>query len=254
MKDTLHHISVLLTICVALALPQSLFADDQATIDHLRERLANIIPGTPDVIVKTPIDGFYEARYGANIIYMSADGRYAMQGNLVDLETRDNLTETSRTVARADLIRQIDEATMLVYAPDGDVKHTITVFTDVDCPYCQRMHDEIAQLLDEGIKVRYILFPRSEAGSPSYMKSESIWCAEDRKQAFDTAKGGKQIQAESCDNPIAEHRAIGESLGISGTPAIVLESGDMIPGYRPATELAVILDQLAAMRAHSANN
>ncbi|WP_006786986.1 DsbC family protein [Thiorhodospira sibirica] len=250
MKKTVHCFAALWAAYAFVFAPLAV-ANDQAVVDQLRERLATIIPGSPDTIVQTPVNGLYEARYGANILYLSADGRYAMQGNLVDLETRDNLTESSRTKARGELIRGVSEAQTLVYAPKGEVKHTVTIFTDVDCPYCQRLHAEIGELNNAGVKVRYILFPRSEEGSPSYVKSEHIWCASDRKKAFDAAKAGKPVaESKSCDSPIAQHRALGESMGVGGTPAIVLDSGDIIPGYRPANELVVMFEQLALINAH----
>ena len=217
-----------------------------ASEQQVRERMQMLIPGAvPDAVVETPVDGVYEVRYGTQILYMSADGKYVFQGNLVDTETRTNLTETSRTVARKQVVENLDESRMVIYGANGETRHVVTVFTDADCTFCRRMHAEMNEINDRGITIRYLLFPRTGVDSPSYRKAVSIWCADDRHHAMDEAKLGREIPAKTCDNPVQEHMALGEQLGVQGTPALVLESGQMLPGYRPVNELAAILEQLS---------
>ena len=217
-----------------------------ASEKQVRERMQMLIPGAvPDAVIETPVDGVYEVRYGTQILYMSADGKYVFQGNLVDTETRTNLTENSRTLARKQVVEELDESRMVIYGANGETRHVVTVFTDADCTFCRRMHAEMNEINDHGITIRYLLFPRTGVDSPSYRKAESIWCADDRHHAMDEAKLGREIPEKNCDNPVREHMALGEQLGVQGTPALVLESGQMLPGYRPVNELAAILEQLA---------
>ncbi|HSP00447.1 MAG TPA: DsbC family protein [Thioalkalivibrio sp.] len=227
-------------ILILATLPLSAFAQD------VEERLQGLIPGaTPDLIKESPVDGLYEVRYGTQIFYASADGQYVLQGNLVEMASRTNLTELSRTAARKTVMDSQDESRMVVYAPEGETKHVITVFTDADCTFCRRMHAEMDELNEEGIKVRYLLFPRAGVDSPSYRKAVGVWCADDRNKAMDEAKLGKDIPTRSCDNPVQAHMQLGEQVGVQGTPAIILEGGEMLPGYRPVNELVAILEQVS---------
>lgn len=232
-------ISALAALLLAASLSVS------ASEDLVRERMQELIPGaTPDAVTATPVEGVYEVRYGAQIFYMSGDGQYVFQGNLVDTETRTSLTEVSRARARKDVINGLDESRMVIYPADGETRHVLTVFTDADCTFCRRMHAEMSEINERGITVRYLLFPRTGVDSPSYHKAVSIWCAEDRNAAMDEAKLGRDIPTRNCENPVREHLALGEQLGIQGTPALVLESGDMLPGYRPVDELVALLEQV----------
>ena len=232
---------------VALFLPQFAAAGAEQTI---AARMAKIIPDhKPDSIRKTPVEGLYEVVYGPQVFYVTADGRYLLQGELVDLTTRQSLTDATLRGIRKKIIDAVPDSDTIVFAPrDGQVKHTITVFTDIDCPYCRKLHREIDNYLAEGIKVRYLLYPRAGKGSPSYRKAAAVWCAKDRQAALTRAKNGEKVDAPSCRHPVDEHMALGNRVGVTGTPAIVLESGDMVPGYRPAKELSALLDRLAARK------
>jgi thiol:disulfide interchange protein DsbC len=225
---------------LALALAVSpLLADANAKI---RARLGKLLPEYKvDSIHKTPVSGLYEVVMGPQIIYVSGDGRYMIQGRMIDLENREDLTEPRRAAARKQAVNGIGEDKMVIFAPDK-YDHTVTVFTDTDCGYCRKLHREIADYGAEGIRVRYVFYPRAGVGSDSYKDAVSVWCADDRKQAMTDAKLGKRVERKSCDNPVKEHMELGELLSISGTPAIVLESGDMIPGYVPAKRLGGMLE------------
>ena len=209
----------------------------------LSARLKALAPDMePDHVIETPLAGMYEVRFGSIIVYLSADGRYMLRGDLMDLDAQRNFTEEARRIARTDAIGALGEASMIVFAPDA-VKHTVTVFTDVDCPYCARMHQQMADYNRLGIKVRYTAFPRAGVSSPTYDKMVSVWCAADQRTAMTDAKMGTSIEMLSCDNPVREHYETGQGIGVTGTPAIVLESGEIVPGYVPPQELARRLDE-----------
>ena len=209
----------------------------------LSARLKALAPDMePDHVIETPLAGMYEVRFSSIIVYLSADGRYMLRGDLMDLDTQRNFTEEARRIARADAIGALGEASMIVFAPDT-VKHTVTVFTDVDCPYCARMHQQMADYNRLGIEVRYAAFPRAGVSSPTYDKMVSVWCAADQRTAMTDAKMGTSIEMLSCDNPVREHYETGQGIGVTGTPAIVLESGEIVPGYVPPQELARRLDE-----------
>jgi thiol:disulfide interchange protein DsbC len=132
---------------------------------------------------------------------------------------------------------------MVVFPPAGPTKHTVTVFTDIDCGYCRKLHQEIADYNQQGIKVRYLMYPRAGVGSESYNKAVWVWCADDRQDAITRAKRGEEIPHKTCANPVKEQFELGQTLGVRGTPSIILENGQMVPGYVPAAQLAQMLDE-----------
>ena len=209
----------------------------------LSARLEVLAPGMkPDHVAETALSGMYEVRFGSIIVYLSGDGRYMLRGDLIDLDAGRNVTEAARRSMRAEAVGELGEASMIVFAPDA-VRHTITVFTDVDCPYCARMHRQMADYNRLGIAIRYTAFPRAGIGSPTWDKMVSVWCAEDQRGAMTDAKAGAAVEPSRCDNPVERHYETGKAIGVTGTPAIVLESGGLIPGYVPPDELLVRLDE-----------
>jgi thiol:disulfide interchange protein DsbC len=144
-------------------------------------------------------------------------------------------------------LAKIKNVEMIIFSPDK-TKHTITVFTDIDCPYCQKLHAEIEDYNKAGIEVRYLMFPRAGVDSPSYKKAISVWCANDSNKALTDAKQGKKVEAKTCENPIQSQMTVAQMVGVTGTPAIVLEDGEMLPGYRPVKEMSVVLDRLASAK------
>jgi thiol:disulfide interchange protein DsbC len=228
----------LVTLAFLLA-AAPVFAGSNAKI---RAQLKELLPGEKiDSITKTPISGLYEVVMGPQLVYVSGDGRYLIQGRMIDIEKREDLTEPRRATARKQAVDKVGEDNMVIFGP-RKYDHTVTVFTDIDCGYCRKLHREIDDYGKEGIRVRYVFYPRAGVGSKSYQEAVSVWCADDRRQAMTDAKSGKSIVAKNCANPVASHMELGELLGISGTPAIVLESGDLVPGYVPAKRLAALLE------------
>ncbi len=225
---------------VVLAMGSStLLAGPEAKI---KARMQKLLPEYKvDSIKETPVRGLYEVVMGPQVMYVSSDGRFMVQGRMIDLANREDLTEPRKAAARKQAVDKVGEDNMVIFAP-AKYDHTVTVFTDIDCGYCRKLHREIKDYGAEGIRVRYVFFPRAGAGSDSYKEAVSVWCSDDRQKAMTEAKSGKKLAAKSCDNPVKKHMKLGELLGISGTPAIVLENGDMVPGYVPAKRLAALLE------------
>jgi len=214
-----------------------------ATASRLKGVLEKVIPGSPDSINVTPIHGVYEAVYGAQVFYISEDGRYLINGELFDAQKRENLTEQRRSQVRLAALKAVDEKSMIIYPAKGKAKHTVTVFTDVDCPYCRKFHQGMDEMNKLGITVRYLFYPRAGVDSESFKKATEVWCSKDRNKAMDQAKAGQPItDSSSCDAPIKSQMALAHSFGISGTPLLVLDDGRAIPGYLPPQQLLAVLD------------
>src|SRR5882757_9986097 len=206
-----------------------------------RVAIVKQFPGTRVEDVRlTPVAGVYELTRGADIAYVTADGKFAFSGDLLNLASNDNLTETHRRDVRSKLIGAIPESEMLVFGP-RDPKYTITVFTDVDCAYCRQLHSQIAEYNQLGIRVRYLFFPRTGPNTPSWTKAEQVWCSSNRNEALTLAKRGAPLTAKVCPNPVAKHYALGQDFALQGTPAIVLGDGELIGGYETPVELAKYL-------------
>jgi thiol:disulfide interchange protein DsbC len=182
----------------------------------------------------------YEVVAGGNIFYVSEDGRYLLQGQMYDAVEKKNITENKLANVRKLALEKVGENKMIVFKPKTS-KYMVSIFTDIDCGYCRKLHSEIDQYLAQGITVRYLFFPRAGKGSDSYTKAVSVWCAADQQKALTAAKKGESLDAKTCDNPIDEHMQLGEAFGMSGTPMIVTEKGNVLPGYVPAAQLAKVL-------------
>lgn len=207
----------------------------------LREKLTQRFPDlTVTDLRVAPIPGLYELTFGTRSALVTKDGRYLIHGDLIDLETRRNLTQEQRSKLILQEIGAIGEKNMVVMGP-ATAKRTITVFTDVDCPYCARLHQEVPKLNKAGVKVRYLLYPRAGKGSETYKKSVAVWCAKDRVQAIGVAKAGGKIELKTCANPVDQHLRLGAEVGVEGTPTLVLDDGRVIPGFVPADKLLATL-------------
>lgn len=218
-------------------------AVDPGIDKSIRDSLKVLLPGlVPDEVNETPVDNLYEVVFGAQLVYVTGDGRFLMQGKIIDLETRTEITEERMSALKTGALAAVSEERMIIYGPEKP-KHTVTIFTDIDCGYCRKLHAQMDQYKAQGIRVRYLFYPRAGVGSDSYNKAVSVWCADDRHEAMDSAKAGKSVPAKTCDNPVAEHYALGQSFSIQGTPALVLEGGEVIPGYVAADKLRRALDR-----------
>ena len=210
-----------------------------------RAEIVKKIPGTKvDDVRLSPISGMYELARGADIIYVTSDARYAIAGDLYDMNGDANLSERRRRDVRLQMMAAVPESQMVVFAPK-DPKYTVTVFTDVDCTYCRKLHSEIAKYNELGIRVRYMFYPRSGPDTESWAKAEAVWCSADRNDALTRAKRGEQIKAAKCANtPVARDFEIGQEIGLRGTPGILLANGELMPGYMSPAMLVKKLQPL----------
>ena len=190
----------------------------------------------------TAVPNLYEVRLGDQFVYVTGDAKFFLHGDLYETRGQRNLTESSRREVRRDIVDAIDPQTYIVFE-SSQPKHTVTVFTDVDCPYCAKFHLEVPNLNALGVRVRYAAWPRSPEGTESFARSVSVWCAKDRHRAMTDAKAGRTIAHAECDNPVQRHFDAGRRLGVRGTPTIVTESGDTIGGYVPYRDLVEMLEQ-----------
>lgn len=228
-------------LILLLALLLAPVAGAETDLDQVRNSLAKSFPeAAKGELRPSPLPGFFELVLDAKIYYVSADGKHLLLGDLIDVKSRTNLTENVRQALAKRLIDAVGEKEMIVIAPK-ETRATITVFTDVDCPYCAKLHKDVPELNRNGIKVRYLLYPRAGKDSETWRRSVAVWCAPDRIKAIGIAKSGGQVDLKTCTNPVDSHYRLGERLDISGTPTIFLENGKKIPGYVPAAQLVAIV-------------
>lgn len=196
-------------------------------------------------VLATDVNDVYQVFFeGKGSVYAVGKGDFFFVGDLFQIDGQRivNVTEQQSNGPRAELIASIKKDDMIVFSPKGEVKASVVVFTDVDCGYCRKLHNEMAKMNELGIEVKYLAYPRAGIGSNSYKKIASAWCADDRLNALNTLKAGGEIPENVCNgNPVENQFNIGIRAGLNGTPAIVLESGELIPGYMPAEKLAQTL-------------
>jgi len=228
------------SLLLALVLSSAALAGPSTTQDEqpTPAQVASRIPGArADELRVSPVPGMYEYTRGTDIAYVTADGKYAISGDLYDLHTNDDLTEAHRRELRLRLMAAVPESEMLIFGPK-DPKYTVTVFTDVDCGYCRKLHSQIAEYNRLGVRVRYLLYPRTGPNSSSWTKAEQVWCSTNRNDALTRAKLGQELTNKPCtDNPVARTWALGKEFALTGTPAIVLADGELLTGYLAPDEL-----------------
>ena len=237
----------MIAVCaVALLTTAPVVADDEAAFEQARNAIAEKFDMIePEDVKPSPIDGWYLLQKGSVVAYVTADGRYLLQGDLIDLDSQQNLSELSRNEARRELVSAFSDEQAILFMPD-EVKYKVTVFTDVDCTYCRKLHSQIDAYLDQGIEVRYVLYPRNGPASKTWKTSQEVWCATDRGAALTAAKQDQAFESQQCDaSMVNEHFALGRNIGLSGTPAIVFEDGTLVGGYLPPAQLAARLQQNA---------
>lgn len=238
--------------CVfVLAGAQAYAAEANKDIDAFKQsfsaRLAKVNPAFRIESVKpTDMPDFFQVQIAEGpLLYVKKDGDFMFTGTMYQMLNTElvNLSEKYASQARLALMDDMKKQDTIDFAPQGPVKtkKTIYVFTDVDCYYCQKLHAEVPEMNAYGIEVRYLAFPRAGIGSPSYNKIVSAWCADNRQDAITKLKNKETIPEASCENMVAEEYALGKAMGVNGTPAIVLEDGTLIPGYRPARDMAKTL-------------
>jgi thiol:disulfide interchange protein DsbC len=221
----------------AAATPSAVPADVRARV------VSKLHGANPADVTASPIPGLYEVTMGGLIAYVSADGKFLVSGNIYDLDTETNLTAERRNAARAKALAALRDDQMIIFSPENP-KMTVTVFTDVDCGYCRKFHSQIAEINKAGVRVRYLLFPRTGPGTESWRKAESVWCAADRKDALTRAKRGEPVKSKDCgDAALKAQYDMGGDLGVEGTPAIFTQSGEYIGGYLTPSQLVQLLQE-----------
>lgn len=221
-------------------------AVDDAVRERLTESIKALAPSvTISSIEPSPIPGLYEVVADMRVLYMTGDGRYLLQGNIFDTENRVDVTAGALGAIRNKALAGVDPAKQITFAPPAnEVRHEVTVFTDIDCGYCRKLHSQIKDYNEYGIAVHYMFFPRGGLNSHSFDKAVSVWCADDSKAALTAAKQGNEPKPLQCENPIKEQFLLGQRLGITGTPGIFTENGTLLPGYLPPAVLAQRLDAM----------
>jgi thiol:disulfide interchange protein DsbC len=233
------------TLATLLTLPVGLGAAGAFAQELSKEELASRLNGIAvEDITEAPIEGLYQVAVGANVAYVTKDGRYIVRGDIFDAETSANVSEETRARARSTMLGSVDPESMIVFKPaSGNVKHTVTIFTDIDCGYCRQFHREIDKVTALGIEVHYLFYPRTGPDTESWTKADEVWCAADHNTALTRAKlGGEIPDAKECATPIADHYELGQRIGVRGTPAIFSAAGELLGGYLPPATLAKILD------------
>ena len=220
----------------------------EALIESQLKKLDATIP--VESVTKSPMPGVYKVMLkGGFVLYSSENGQYFIKGDMLEVRGKKlvNLTEEIKSQQNAKLLKSLKQEDMVIFSPKGETKGVVYAFTDVDCGYCRKLHREVDQLNELGIELRYLAFPRGGQQSPLHGKMTDAWCSVDRKQALTDLKTGKPISVDikgdkaACSTIIDEHYNLGVQMGINGTPAMVLESGQVIPGYRPAADVANII-------------
>ncbi len=247
-------------ILALLALSSSVFASDNPFSNSDSQQIPSAVTDTAKKIfgeeaskkvAPTPLTGLYEVIVGnGDVLYITKDGGHIIAGNVFEAGTGKNLTKERQNELRQDAnprrekaMNAVDETEMVVFAPEGETKYTVNVFTDVDCGYCAKFHKERHKLNEGGVKVRYLAFPRAGVKSATYKTMVSVWCAADRQQAMTDAKARIKVKSAKCKNPVKDQLELGQSIGITGTPAMVLSDGELVPGYMPAKNLISLLEK-----------
>lgn len=238
MRHMIRIISGSLLICSMTAVAQ----DDYSAVE---ERIRGLAPNAKSIAIsETPIEGVLMVQVQGDIVYATADGQYLIQGRVINMDTREDLTESAKSQLRAEVISSIDTTKQISFSPENPA-YELMVFTDIDCGYCRKLHAQMEEYNANGIAIHYMAFPRAGIGSKSYEKAVSVWCSEDQQSALTLAKAGSDPEPEQCENPVAEQYQLGQELGVTGTPALLTANGQLIPGYVPPEQLKARLDQMA---------
>lgn len=237
-----HYMKSMMGLLLAVSAP-AMADEDYSAVE---ERIRAMAPNASSIAIsETPIEGVLMVQVSGDIVYATADGKYLIQGRVIDMETREDITEGAKSEIRKELMVDIDQESQIVFAPE-EPSYELTVFTDIDCGYCRKLHAQVPEYNENGISIRYMAFPRAGIGSRSYEKAVTVWCADDPQQAMTDAKAGEEMAPVQCDNPVAEQYQLGQAMGVSGTPALLTADGQLIPGYVPPSQLRERLERMNA--------
>ncbi len=220
---------------------------DEQDFGVVEGKVRALVPNAKTIAIsETPIEGVLQVQINSDIVYFSADGKYLLQGQIMDMDTRVNITDQAKAGIRIELLAGLKQTEQISFVPE-QAEHELLVFTDIDCGYCRKLHNQVEEYMQEGIAIHYLAFPRAGVGSASYDKFVSVWCAADQQSALTLAKNGEEPEPLNCPNPITDQYELGREVGVTGTPALVTSNGTLIPGYMPPAKLRERLDSLATL-------
>ncbi len=222
-------------------------ANDEQAFDAVEAKIRSLVPNAKTIAVsETPIAGVLQVQINSDIVYVTSDGQYLLQGQIMDIDTKANITDQAKSGIRLSLLTDVKLDEQITFSPEKP-KYDLLVFTDIDCGYCRKLHNEMSGYNEQGIAIHYMAFPRAGIGSDSYDKFVSVWCSDDQREALTLAKNGTDPEPQKCPNPIADQYELGREVGVTGTPAILTSDGTLIPGYMPPEQLRQRLESMETL-------
>jgi thiol:disulfide interchange protein DsbC len=234
----------LYSLLIAISVAGIVQAD--SSTEAVRKTLSNLFPSEiVESIRPTPMAGLIEVDLGGELVYVSKDGRYLLQGELIDLVGRENLTQTAKAEMRKKEFQKLDKNLLITFGDaENEGVNSLYIYTDIDCGYCRKLHKEVPALTGAGLTVHYLAYPRMGLKSVSYDKAVNVWCAQNKQKALTQAKLGQTVAIKTCVNPVADHFALGQSMNLAGTPAIYASDGTYLGAYAPAEQLIAATQEL----------
>ena len=219
---------------------------EEKELNSVEEKIRALVPTASTIAIsETPIEGILQVQINNDIVYVTSDGQYLLQGQIMDIDSRTNITDQAKSGLRMGLLKGLVKDEQISFSPEQP-KYDLLVFTDLDCGYCRKLHNQMSEYNEEGIAIHYLAFPRAGVGSQSFKNYISVWCADDQQSAMTLAKNGTDPEPKECSNPVEAQYQLGRDLGVSGTPALVTADGTLIPGYMPPATLRARLDAMDA--------
>ncbi|WP_340680308.1 bifunctional protein-disulfide isomerase/oxidoreductase DsbC [Paraglaciecola sp.] len=240
MKNWIKHKA----LCLALVISTTAGASGETEkLELIKTKLQNTLGMQISAVADSPVDGLLQLETERGLFYSSVDGKFLLQARVYNIdEGMRNETEVALSRMRLAGIEEFKNS-VIEYKAKNE-KYVVTVFTDINCGYCRKLHNEIDKYNALGITVRYLAYPREGLRSATYQSMISVWCADNKKQALTDAKNGVTIKTHSCDSKVAQQFAFGQKVGVNGTPNIILPDGSLIPGYQPPNVLEQALKDI----------
>ena len=242
----MYRLPLLITASVTCLLMTTMNANasEAKSFDAVETKIRALVPNATTIAIsEIPIEGILQVQINSDIVYVTADGQYLLQGQIMEIDTKENITDQAKSGIRLSLLTDVKLDEQITFSPE-EPKYDLLVFTDIDCGYCRKLHNQMEGYNEHGIAIHYMAFPRAGIGSDSYDKFVSVWCADDKKEALTLAKNGTDPLPQKCLNPIADQYELGREVGVTGTPALVTSDGTLIPGYMPPDQLRARLESL----------
>lgn len=228
---------------LAVAMTSFVACADEDNYAAVKNKIEESVGFTVTSVGDSPVPGLLQVGTNQGLFYASPDGKYLVHGRIFNVDAgMRNETEVSLSEMRLEGIADFNDS-VIEFKADKE-RYVVNIFTDITCGYCRKLHNEITDYNNKGITVRYLAFPRGGLVSQSYKDMVSVWCSADKQEAMTTAKGGGQVDDSSCENKVAQQYKFGQSIGVSGTPNIIMPNGAMVPGYQPAQELLKALKNI----------